>query len=116
MDEKRKNKRLDLEVSVEMERLDQDENITKMKFIHVDVINISRSGLGFFSGVELAPNTFYNAKIQIWTKEIVNAVLKIARCVPEEDGFSCGGVFIGLAEADALKIDIYEMYNEQETE
>lgn len=112
MNEKRKNKRLDLEVSVEMERLDKDESTAAMKFIHVDVANISRSGIGFFSGKELKPNTFYNAKIQIWTKEVVNTVIKIARCVPEEDGFSCGGVFIGLAEADALKIDIYEMYNE----
>ena len=114
MDEKRRNKRLDLEVSVEMERLDKDENITTMKFIHVDVTNISRSGIGFFSNIELVPNTFYNYKIQIWTKEIVNAVIKIARCVPEEEGFSCGGVFIGLAEADALKIDIYEMYSDKE--
>lgn len=112
MDEKRKNKRLDLEVSVEMERLDKDESTATMKFIHVDVTNISRSGIGFFSGKELKPNTFYNAKIQIWTKEVVNTVIKIARCVPQgEDGYSCGGVFIGLTEADALKIDIYGMYN-----
>ena len=85
-----------------------------LPFIHVDVTNISRSGIGFFSNIELVPNTFYNSKIQIWTKEIVNAVIKIARCVPEEEGFSCGGVFIGLAEADALKIDIYEMYSDKE--
>ena len=114
MDEKRRNKRLDLEVSVEMERLDKDENITAMKFIHVDVTNISRSGIGFFSNIELVPNTFYNSKIQIWTKEIVNAVIKIARCVPEEEGFSCGGVFIGLAAADALTIDNDPMYSDKE--
>lgn len=112
MDEKRKNKRLDLEVSVEMERLDQDDSTVTIKFIHVDVTNISRSGIGFFSAKELKTNTFYNAKIQIWTKEVVNTVIKIVRCVPEAEGFSCGGVFIGLMEADALKIDIYGMYNE----
>ncbi len=43
MDERRKHKRLDLDVSVQLERLDQDD-ITTLKFIHVVVTDISRSG------------------------------------------------------------------------
>ena len=52
MDEKRRNKRLDLDVSVQLERLDEA-GITTLKYIHVDVTDISRSGLGFTSLQEM---------------------------------------------------------------
>ena len=72
MEEKRRNKRLDLDVSVQLERLDED-GVTTLKYIHVDVTDISRSGLGFTSRQELAVGTYYDTKIQIWTKEVVDA-------------------------------------------
>ena len=46
MEEKRKNKRLDLDVNVQLERLDED-GVTTLKFVHVDVTDISKSGIGF---------------------------------------------------------------------
>lgn len=48
MEERRKHKRLDLEVRVELERLDE-EGVTTLKYVHVEVTDISRSGLGFKS-------------------------------------------------------------------
>ena len=56
MDERRKHKRLDLDVSVQLERLDQDD-ITTLKFIHVVVTDISRSGIGFVSDQNLKVGT-----------------------------------------------------------
>ena len=41
MEEKRKNKRLDLDVNVQLERLDE-EGVTTLKFVHVDVTDISK--------------------------------------------------------------------------
>ena len=52
MEERRKHKRLDLEVMVELERLDE-ESVTTLKYVHVEVTDISRSGLGFKSKAEL---------------------------------------------------------------
>ena len=46
MEEKRKNKRLDLDVNVQLERLDEA-GVTTLKFVHVDVTDISKSGIGF---------------------------------------------------------------------
>mgnify|MGYP000760257530 FL=1 len=40
MEEKRKNKRLDLDVNVQLERLDED-GVTTLKFVHVDVTDLS---------------------------------------------------------------------------
>ena len=112
MEEKRKNKRLDLDVNVQLERLDED-GVTTLKFVHVDVTDISRSGLGFTSEKALEVGTYYDTKIQIWTKEIVDAVVEIVRRDKQADGvYKYGCVFIGMTDVDALKIDIYQIFND----
>ena len=97
MEERRKHKRLDLEVMVELERLDE-ESVTTLKYVHVEVTDISRSGLGFKSKADL---------------EIVDAVIEIVRrdALPE-GGYKYGCRFIGMTDTDALKIDIYQIFND----
>lgn len=112
MEEKRKHKRLDIDVSVELERLDED-GVTTLKYVHVDVTDISRSGIGFKAGVPLELHTYYDTKIQIWTKEVVDAVIEIVRSKQDEEGaYHYGAVFIGMTDTDALKIDIYQIFND----
>lgn len=111
MEEKRKHKRLDLNVDVELERLDE-EGVTTLKYVHVDVTDISRSGIGFNAKKELSTGTYYNTKIQIWTKEVVDTVIEIVRCEEDGDEFHYGAVFIGMTDTDALKIDIYQIFND----
>lgn len=81
MEEKRRHKRLDIDVSVQLERLDED-GVTTLKYCHVDVTDISRSGIGFNAKVPLDIHTYYDTKIQIWTKEVVDAV--VARLYEEQ--------------------------------
>lgn len=111
MDEKRKHKRLELDVSVQLERLDED-GITTLKYIHVEVTDISRSGLGFKSQKKLEVGTYYDTRIQIWTKEVVDAVVEIVRQEKVRDGYKYGSSFIGMSDTDALKIDIYQIFND----
>ena len=111
MEEKRRHKRLDLDVSVQLERLDE-EGVTTLKFIHVEVTDISRSGLGFKAKKKLEVGSYYDTKIQIWTKEVVDAVVEIVRVEELEDGYKYGGVFIGMTDTDSLKIDIYQIFND----
>ena len=111
MEEKRKHKRLDLDVNIQLERLDE-EGITTLKYIHVDVTDISRSGIGFKSKQALDINTYYDTKIQIWTKEVVDAVIEIVRREEKNGEYYYGGIFIGLTDTDALKIDIYQIFND----
>lgn len=111
MEEKRKHKRLDLDVSVQLERLDE-EGVTTLKYIHVDVTDISRSGIGFTANQKLETGTYYDTKIQIWTKEVVDAVIEIVRRNDGEDGYHYGAIFIGMTDTDALKIDIYQIFND----
>ena len=110
MEEKRRHKRLDIDVSVQLERLDED-GVTTLKYCHVDVTDISRSGIGFNARVPLDIHTYYDTKIQIWTKEVVDAVIEIVRRTDGEEGvYHYGAVFIGMTDTDALKIDIYQIF------
>ena len=112
MEERRKHKRLDLEVMVELERLDE-ESVTTLKYVHVEVTDISRSGLVFKSKADLEIGSYYDTRIQIWTKEVVDAVIEIVRrdALPE-GGYKYGCRFIGMTDTDALKIDIYQIFND----
>jgi len=110
--ERRKCKRLPLEVSIQLERLEVDEVIT-LKYLHVDVFDLSRSGIGFKSKQELKIGSYFDTRIQIWTKEVIDAVVEIVRVTPGPDGVNTYGcTFVGMTETDTLKIDIYQMFNE----
>lgn len=112
MEERRKHKRLDLDVRVELERLDE-EGVTTLKFVNVEVTDISRSGLGFKAKADLEIGSYYDTKIQIWTKEVVDVVIEIVRRdVLPDGGYKYGCRFIGLPDTDALKIDIYQIFND----
>ena len=111
MEETRRDKRLDLDVRVQLERLDEEE-ITTLRFVHVNVKNMSRSGIGFQCSEKLEIGTYYNTEIQIWTKEKIETVLEIVRCSETDGEYQYGAVFIGMMEKEALKIDIYQMFNE----
>lgn len=112
MVERRGHKRLDLEVSVRLERLD-DDGMTTSKYVHVDVTDISRSGIGFTATRTLDMHAYYDTKIQIWTQEVLEAVIEIVREEKQEDGsYKYGGIFIGMSDTDAVKIDIYQIFND----
>lgn len=111
MEEKRRDKRLELGVDVQLERLDEA-GVTTLKYVHVDVTDISKSGIGFRCQSELEVNSYYDTRIQIWTKEIIESVIEIVRREESGGEYKYGAVFIGLPDVDALKIDIYQMFNE----
>ncbi len=113
MTEKRKHKRLELDVNVQLERLDED-GITTLKYVHVDVTDLSRSGIGFDCRKKLETGTYYDARVQIWTKEIIDVVIEIVRRADIDGGYHYGGIFIGMTDVDALKIDIYQIFNDED--
>ena len=112
MDEKRNSRRLDLDVTVELERIDDNKGVTTVKLVHVDTIDLSKSGIGFTSKVALDVDSYYNTKLQIWTKETIDAVIEIVRCEEKDGIYHYGAKFIGMLESDALKIDIYQIFYE----
>lgn len=112
MEEKRHHKRLKIDVSIQLERLTED-GTTTYDYTQVEVTDVSRGGIGFLSNEPLEVGGYYNTKIQIWTKEVFDAVIEIVRKQKLEDGTDkYGATFIGMSDMDAIKIDIYQVFRE----
>jgi len=117
MEEKRKSKRLELKVTLELEYLDEAAGTTKSKTVEIQVIDLSRSGIGFTSAEKLDPDGFYDTKMEIWTKEIIPCVIHIIRESENEDGtYKYGAIFTGMNDIEKRKIDIYQMLAEMQEE
>lgn len=113
MEEKRRNKRLELTVTLKLEYLDEAVDETRSKYVEIQVIDLSRSGIGFSSAEKLDPDGFYDTKMEIWTKEIIPCVIHIIRERDNGDGtYQYGGIFTGMNDIDKRKIDIYQMFEE----
>ena len=96
MEEKRHHKRLKLDVSIQLERLTED-GTTTYDYTQVVVMDVSRGGIGFQSDEPLEVGGYYNTRIQIWTKEVIDAVIEIVRKQKMEDGTDkYGATFIGM--------------------
>lgn len=110
--ERRRCKRLELDVVLQLERLDEAD-ITTVKYAHVEVHDLSKTGIGFRSKQELEIGSMYNTRLQIWTKETIEAIVKVVHREKKEDGvYQYGGQFVGMNDPDALKIEIYQMFND----
>ena len=44
----------------------------------------------------------------IWTKEVIHAFIEIVRIEKKKDTFEYGGIFVGMPEMDAQRIEVYD--------
>lgn len=105
MEEKRRSRRMDINVRISLRAIDADED--ERKIYEVDVINISKGGMAFKCEEELCINGFYDTQINIWTKERINTVVQVLR---KNNDHSYGGKFVGMSAADQFKIEVYELF------
>lgn len=104
--EKRKYKRSELNSSIQLRQC----NGTEHKKISVDVHDLSREGIGFYSTEDLNIGDYFDSEIVIWTKEVLQVVIKIVRktAIPEKNEIAYGGEFVGLSENEKFRIDVYQ--------
>lgn len=108
--ERRKSKRTDLESTLLVKRLDSD----TQEEVDVDIMNVSKTGIGFYCSERLEIGAVYNASLTLWTKVVIQAFIEIVRIEKLEDTYEYGGLFIGMPEAELQKIDTYNMVVEAE--
>lgn len=108
--ERRKNKRMDLESRLIIRRLDSNEEPEE---VAIEVIDVSKTGIGFNCTVPLEIGAVYEAYLTLWTKEVIHAFIEIVRIVKEDDVFKYGAIFIGMSEMDASRIEIYGTVNDR---
>lgn len=108
MEERRKAKRTELKSKILVKRLDggiQEE-------VDIDVVDISKTGVGFNCSTALTIGAIYETYLTIWTKEVLHAVIEIVRIEKKVDTFVYGGIFVGMPEMDASRIEVYQTVEE----
>lgn len=108
MEERRKAKRTELTSKLLMKRLDNQ----KTEEVDIEVVDVSKSGVGFTCKEPLTIGAIYEAYLTIWTKEVLHAVLEIVRIEKKEDTIAYGAVFVGLPEMNAFRIETYQTVEE----
>ena len=109
-DERRKSKRTNLESKLVIKRLDGGTN----EEIDIEIIDVSKNGIGFSTKNPLMIGNIYESFLQIWTKEVIHAFLQIVRIELDGDKYVYGASFIGMPEMDAARIETYQTVNESE--
>lgn len=105
MEERRKNRRLELSSKLLIKRLDADH---PPKEVNIDVLDVSKTGVGFTCSEALEIGAVYEVFLTLWTKEVLHCFLQIVRIeMRGENQYSYGSIFIGMSEAEASRIETY---------
>ena len=109
MEERRKNKRMELQSTLYVKRLDG----TEMSDVDIEIIDVSKTGVGFSCNVALEIGAVYESNLRIWTQEVLHAFLEIVRIEKQGNTYIYGAIFIGMPEMDASRIETYETVKDQ---
>lgn len=110
MQEKRRSKRLPVQLELIVSRLFRQEEITLNINEPITVVDVSKLGIGFVTAADMPVNYYFNARLELGNAEnSLYCVVRIIRKIPKEDGtFSYGCEFVGLAPVLRPVFDEYE--------
>ena len=99
MTEKRKSKRINVDMTLKISDLFRQDNVKIDKLeAPIKVTNISKGGIGFESDAQLPVGYYFNTKITLGNEQsVLYTVVQIIRAEPQEDTMYYGCQFIGLA-------------------
>lgn len=106
--ERRRNKRLELESKIIIKSLNNPE---KQHEAAIDIIDVSKTGVGFKCRLPLSIGTVYEVFLTIWTKEVLHTFIEVVRIEKCENTFKYGSIFVGMPGMDASRISIYDLVN-----
>ena len=105
LDERRKSKRTKLASRLIVKRLDAQEDHE----VEIDIVDVSKDGVGFTAGKPLKIGAVYEAFLTIWTHEVIHAFLQIVRIdLLKENHYGYGARFVGMPEMEANRIEVYQ--------
>ena len=104
MEERRRNERHPLDSTILIKRLDGGGS----EEVSIDIVDVSKTGIGFTCNIPLTIGAVYESYLKIWTQETLHAFLEIVRIVKEDGTFNYGAIFIGMPEMDMSRISVYE--------
>lgn len=89
-------------------------NDTSKGEVSIEIVDVSKTGVGFNCTETLQIGEVYESYLTIWTKEVIHALLQIVRIELTTDGYSYGAVFIGMPEMESARIEVYQTINDNE--
>lgn len=108
MKEKRNDRRMGLSAKLLIKNMNDTES--NVEEVAIEVLNVSKSGVGFVCDMPLSIGAVYETQLKIWTDEVIHAFLKVVRIEQtKEERYICGTIFIGLPELNAKRIEIYDL-------
>ncbi len=117
MEERRREKRMPITVSLEINKLYRQDNqlVTDIQ-APIEVVNISKSGLGFVTTSVLPLGYYFDANINLSGNEnTLHCVIQIIRNHDTEDGkYLYGCAFVGMADILSFVFDEYDMVATEE--
>lgn len=111
MEEKRKSKRLPIQLELVVSKLFKQEASATVEVNEpIQVTDVSKMGIGFVSKNEFPLNYYFNAKLELGSPEnSLYCVIQIIRKQQKEDGtISYGCEFVGMAPVLGTIFDEYE--------
>lgn len=111
MEERRKNRRMELESKILIKSLNGSEH----EEVAIEVSDVSKTGIGFTCDNQLAIGSVYEAYLTIWMKEQLHIFLEIIRMEKVDDiKYHYGAIFIGMPEMDSKRIEVYDTMDTME--
>ncbi len=108
MEEKRNDRRMGLSAKLLIKNMNDTDS--QVEEAAIEVLDVSKSGVGFICDTPLAIGAVYETQLKIWTDEVIHAFLKVVRIEQtKEERYVCGTIFIGLPEMNAKRIEVYEL-------
>lgn len=110
MKERRRAKRMPVTLTLDINTLYKQDNV-KVSDLNapIEVVNISKAGIGFRSESKLPVGYYFNANINLGNKDTLNCVIKIIRSqVIDEKLTMYGCEFVGMAAILSYIFDEYD--------
>lgn len=108
MEEKRNDRRMGLSAKLLIKNMNDMES--QVEEAAIEVLDVSKSGVGFICDKPLSIGAVYETQLKIWTDEVIHAFLKVVRIEQtKEERYVCGTIFIGLPEMNAKRIEVYDL-------
>lgn len=99
---------MDLSATLLMKNM--NDGPAKEEEVIIEVLDVSKTGVGFVCDVPLSIGAVYETFLKIWTDEVIHAFLKVVRIEQtKEERYICGTIFIGLPEMNAKRIEVYDL-------
>ena len=111
MEEKRRSKRLPIQLELVVSKLFKQEATATLEINEpIQVVDVSKVGVGFITTNDLPLNFYFNAKLELGSPEnSLYCVIQIIRKNKREDGvISYGCEFVGMAPVLGVIFDEYE--------